>query len=268
MMKKALLVMFTMAFLSTSAMAGTRPEFDVVGDDQSNTFNCLAEGLVLENNGWNASSDFAAEAFVAPAELTEDLCFPGYYSALTTRQRAAQYKYTIVLQMDPETDLDINIQDCVYQNNSETIFGSTASTGAFQTGRAINFLGDNYFYDARNPMVTVRAIPGPYAVSGFTTPFYMTNKTQGGFYELPFVNVLYTSKAIWEESLVARMPQWQMNGPQDTMEYPLSAGDIIEVTIDIPHNGVTDLRYGEDNVSIKYVGESGTVYTADVDAIE
>lgn len=263
MMKKALLVMFTMAFLSTAAMAGTRPEFDVVGDDTDNVFNCMAEGLVLTNNAWNASSDFGAEGFVAPAELTEDLCFPGYYSALTTRQRAAQYVYTIVLQMDPETDLDINIRDCVYKNNSQDIFGDEPNEGAFQTGRAVNFLGDNFFYPARNPMLTVRAIPGPYAVTGFNVPFYMTNKTQGGFNELPFVSLLYTSKAIWAESLVARMPQWQVSAPQDTTEYPLSAGDIIEVTIDIPHNGVTDLRYGEDNVSIKYVGETGTVYTAE-----
>nr|WP_320014147.1 hypothetical protein [uncultured Desulfobacter sp.] len=283
MIKEALLIMITMAFLSASAIAGTRPEFDIVGDDQDSIFNCLSENLVLSNNPINADSDFtsvmdiymeldplgqvisievAKESFKAPAQLTSDLCFPGYYSALTTPGKAATYVYRIVLQMDPKSDLDIEIQDCVYRPSSETIFGSTAKTGAFQTGRAVNFLYDNFFYPGRTPSVTVKAIPGQFASSQFTKPFYFMHKTQGNFIPLPFVGLLYTSKGIWKENLLARMPIWQGQGACGTVEYPLSAGDIIEVTIDIPHNGVTDVRYGEKSVGIKYVGEQDTVYTA------
>nr|WP_320014144.1 hypothetical protein [uncultured Desulfobacter sp.] len=283
MMKKALLVMVTMAFLSTSAFAGYRPEFDLVGDDGDSMFNCLPELEVLTYNAINADSDFtsimdiykdidplgevrikevAKEKFTPPAELSPDLCFPGYYSALTTPGKAATYVYRIVLQMDPVSDLDIEIQDCVSKNNSEQIFGDDPGEGAFQTGRAVNFLYDNFFFPGRNPRVSVKAIPGEFASSQFSQPFYFMHKTQGNFCEFPFVGLLYTSKGIWKESLLGRMPQWQGQGACGTVEYPLSAGDIIEVTIDVPNINVTDVRYGEKSVGIKYVGEHGTGYTA------
>jgi hypothetical protein len=46
-------------------------------------------------------------------------------------------------------------------------------------------------------------------------------------------------------------------------EYPLSAGDIIQIDIVIPPTSTNDLRYGSDNVCIKYVGVTGTIFTAD-----
>lgn len=261
MIKKALFVIVTMAFLSTSAMAGDRPEFDGVGDDSNNWFNCLAEDLVIAANPWNTASAFLRESFTPPAKETGDLCFPGYMSAYTQWHKRAQYKYRIVLQMDPSTDLDINIRDCVTKHNSTTIFGDAPNDGAFQTGRGVDWLGFPGFYPGTNPYVTVMAYPGPYAVFGFNAPFYLTNREQGGLDENDFVEVPYTSKALWQESLVARMPEYEVPAPQNGMEYNLSAGDIIEVVIDIPATGVTDVRYGADNVTVKYVGVTGTVYT-------
>jgi hypothetical protein len=271
MMKKALLIMVTMAFLSTSAMAGERPEFDAVGDDSANYSNCLAEQLVVGSNPWNTNSDFTLvekESFVAPVQLTNDLCFPEYLSAYTQMHRAAQYKYRIVLQMDPASDLDISIRDCVTQNNSTTAFGSSPEDGAFQTGRAVDFLGFPWFIEGANPTVTAIAYPGDTAVYGFDLPFYLTSRTQGALDTKDLRDLLYTSKAIWQESLVARMPEYGVtaasNAGDESMgstEFPLSAGDIIEVTINIPYNGVTDVRYGQDNVTIKYVGVTGTVAT-------
>jgi hypothetical protein len=116
-------------------------------------------------------------------------------------------------------------------------------------------LGNPYFDPAANPRVTATAIPGPNHVYGWNAPFIMVNRTQGGLFLLPFENLLYTSKALWEEGLVAVMPEIA------NATYPLSAGDIIRVDIDIPPTSLTDIRYGSDNVVIKYVGVTGTIYT-------
>ncbi len=42
--------------------------------------------------------------------------------------------------------------------------------------------------------------------------------------------------------------------------YTLSQGDMIEVRVDIPGNSTCDIRYGEDNVVLKYIGMIGTAY--------
>jgi hypothetical protein len=266
-MKKLLFVLLAVAFLCTPAMAGDRPEFDCVGDDSANYFNDAIKALVVANNPWNLASDFAwdpvalwGELFVPPVQLTADLCFPGYLSAYTQWHRPARYTYYIVLQMDPQSDLDINIRDCVYKHNATTIFGAAPFDGADQTGRTFDWLGNPYFDPGANPRITATAFPGPNAVFGFVNPFFLTNRTQGGLFLVPFVDLLYTSKALWEEGLVARMPELGIAAPNG-VEYPLSAGDMVRVDIDIPPTSTTDLRYGSDNVCIKYVGVTGTIYT-------
>lgn len=262
-MKKLLLVLIAAAFICTPALAGDRPEFDCVGDDSANFFNDFIKDFVVANNPWNLASDFTGvvfpqERFIPPVQLTPDLCFGsfGYLSAYTQWHRPARYTYYIVLQMDPQSDLDINIRDCVYKHNSTTIFGAGPFDGADQTGRTFDWLGNPYFDPGANPRITATAIPGPNAVYGWGAPFIMINRTQGGLHLLPFYNLLYTSKALWEEGLVAVMPEYC-----PPRQYPLSAGDIIRVDIDIPPTSTTDIRYGSDNVCIKYVGVTGTIYT-------
>ena len=261
MLKKALLVMVAVAFLCVPALAGDRPEFDCVGDDSANFFNDAVKALVVANNPWNLASAFPNEGFIPPVQLTADLCFPGYLSAYTQWHRPARYTYFIVLQMDPQTDLDINIRDCVSKHNSTTIFGEGPFDGAEQTGRTWDWLGNPIFDPGANPQITAIAIPGPNAAFGFVAPFDLVNRTQGGLFLLPFRNLLYTSKALWEEGLVARMPEWMVPNLSGQTEYPLSAGDVIRVDIDMPSTSTTDVRYGSDNVCIKYVGVTGTIFT-------
>jgi len=261
MLKKALLIMIAITFLSVPAMAGDRPEFDCVGDDSANYFNDLVKDLVVANNPWNLASAFPNEGFIPPVQATADLCFPDYLSAYTQWHRPARYTYFIVLQMDPQTDLDINIRDCVSKHNSTTIFGEGPFDGAEQTGRTWDWLGNPIFDAGANPAVTAQAIPGPYASFGFNVPFDLVNRTQGGLFLLPFRDLLYTSKALWEEGLVARMPEFMVPNQSGGTEYPLSAGDVIRVDIDMPPTSTTDVRYGSDNVCIKYVGVTGTIYT-------
>ena len=268
MMKRLLLVLIAVAFMCTPVLAGDRPEFDCVGDDSANFFNDAVKALVVANNPWNLASDFSdaalfavPEAFIPPVQLTADLCFPGYLSAYTQWHRPARYTYYITLQMDPQTDLDINIRDCVSKHNSTTIFGEGPFDGAEQTGRTWDWLGNPIFNPGANPLVTARALPGPNAAFGFAAPFTLVNRTQGGLFLLPFENLLYTSKAVWEEGLVARMPEFMVPNLSGGTEYPLSAGDIIRIDIDMPATSTTDVRYGSDNVCIKYVGVTGTIYT-------
>jgi hypothetical protein len=265
MFKKALLVMVAVAFLCVPALAGDRPEFDAVCDDSANYFNDRVKALVVGENPWNLNSDWCfpvdpVERFEPPVQPTDDTCFPGYLSAFTQWRRPAVYTWYIVLQMDPQSDIDINIVDCVVKHDSATAFGSNPFEGAAQTGRYELPWGEPVFDPGANPMVTVTAIPGPYAVYGFDAPFALTNRTQGGLFLLPFIDLLYTSKGLWEEGLVARMPEYEVPAPRGT-EYPLSAGDILKIDIKLPLSNPVDVRYGQDNVVIKYVAVDRTIAT-------
>jgi hypothetical protein len=265
MFKKALLVMVAVAFLCVPALAGDRPEFDAVCDDSANYFNDRVKDLVVGENPWNLNSDWCfpvdpVERFEPPVQLTDDTCFPNYLSAFTQWRRPAVYTWYIVLQMDPQSDIDINIVDCVVKHDSSTAFGSNPFEGAAQTGRYELPWGEPVFDPGANPQVTVVAYPGPSAVFGFDAPFALTNRTQGGLFLLPFIDLPYTSKALWEEGLVARMPEYEVPAPRGT-EYPLSAGDILKVEIKLPLSNPVDVRYGQDNVVIKYVAVDRTIAT-------
>jgi hypothetical protein len=267
MFKRLLVVLVAMMFVCGPAFAGDRPEFDAVADDSANYFNDAVKDLVVQANPWNANSDFPwnpligyGEQFLPPVQLTADICFPNYLSAYTQWRRPALYTWYIVLQMDPQSDLDINIRDCVVKHNSKTAFGTSPWEGADQTGRFQLTDGTPVFVPGANPRMTVTAFPGPYAVFGFEAPFILTNRTQGGLAEVPFQDLLFTSKALWEEGLVARMPEFMVPAPQG-VEYPLSAGDMLKIDIEIPFINSVDLRYGQDNVVVKYVGIDGTIAT-------
>jgi hypothetical protein len=275
MFKRIITVVATLAILSSPALAGDRPEFDCVGDDSKNFFNDIIKEMVILENGWNLNSDFTnvmyegemMEYFIAPVQLTDDICFMSlappntdadipYQSALTQWRRPAVYNYQIVLQMDPQSDLDINIVDCVVKHNSQVVFGVNPWEGADQTGRYQMPNGDSFFLDQANPQITVVAHPGPHAVFGFDNEFTLNARRQPGLVDtVALIDAYYTSKALWEEDLVVVMPMY--NAP----EYPLSAGDMINIEIKIPSTSPVDIRYGEDNVCIKYVGITGTIYT-------
>jgi hypothetical protein len=279
-LKNALLIGVMLVCLKAVVFAGGVPEFDSVGDDTSNYFeNSIIERVTAENY-WNQASDFITTSFLGtvmendsgisvkgmeyfnpPVQITEDTCFPEYVSAYTQWRRPAEYEWQIVLQMDPQSDIDIHITECILKQGSQTAFGLKPWEGSDQTGRYQLTNGTSFFITGANPSITVEAKPGPNAVFGFNTPFFLTSRASGGLIASPLKGLNYSAIAIWETNLVARMPEFLVNAPDHGLEYPLSAGDTLNIKIHIPFNNCVDVRYGEDNVTIRYIGTNNTIFT-------
>jgi hypothetical protein len=273
MFKKALLIMVAVAFMCVPALAGERPEFDAVGDDSAIYFQDIAKALVLANNPWNFDSDFTAlldawddpqEYWDGPGAIRPDLCFPNYQS----RKVGAGYtgglsfSWKIVLQMQPDTDLDINIMDCVVKINSNTVWGDSSYTGAHQMGRYLWLGFLSTFDEFRNPVIRARAIAGPNAAGPWDW-FYLTARKHPTL-ELVTLDgdgTYFTSKGIWDESIVVRLPTPGVPvGNQ--LESTLMQGDMIEIQFLMPEESPVDIRYGQYSVFIKYVGVYGSDWTA------
>ncbi|MDY6986724.1 MAG: hypothetical protein SWQ30_01600, partial [Thermodesulfobacteriota bacterium] len=248
--------------------SGSRPEFDTVGCDATNYFaiDDKIKELVVEKNinsygqKINLWSDFLEEYFSTSAgELYPDPCFPGYVSALTDLWNQGVYEWNIVLQMKPESDINLNIVDCVMEHDKLDIWN-----GADQTGRYRASWGELFFVPTGNPHVTVEAIPGPHATPGFEERFNLDARTHPGLFTVPLVNAHYTSKAFWEEGIIMALPETGTSNGQGQSVYNLKDGDNIHVTIEIPMWNTVDIHYGVDSVILKYVGIIGTEYvTAD-----
>ena len=284
--KKILVVFVAVAFMCVPAFAGDQPEFDTVGDDSLNFFNDAIKAMVIDNNiaaddtPINLASDFtecfdcdldedddfdAWEFFDQTAgSLYEDPCFNriGYYeSALTDWWNSAEYEWQIVLQKKPQTDIELNIVDCVLKHNSFDPFGDTPYSGAEQTGRYTMPWGEPIFLASANPRVTVKALPGCYATVGFPEEgFYMDARTMPGLGIVPLVDALYTSIGIWEDGIVMVMPETGKSNAGTEPTFRLKQGDRILVHVDIPSNNSVDIRYGADNVILKYVAVHGTEF--------
>jgi hypothetical protein len=265
--KWSVIIISALLLIGSQAFGGGRPEFDVVGNDNSSHFKDAITTLVLKANPWNTKSDFTGgpfpvmEYFSPPVQLTDDICYDGYRSAYTQWRRPARYEWQIVLQMDPQSDLDINIEQCVVKHSSTTVFGKIPWEGGDQTGRYQLTDGTVFFIPGANPSITVEASPGPNAVFGFTSPFILTGRTQCGITEIPLKYMSYTGTTIWDSTLVARMPEYMTAAPDGGVEYPLSAGDTIKITIAIPFLNSVDIRYGQDNVTVRYIGVNNTIFT-------
>jgi hypothetical protein len=267
MLKKILLILVAVAFMVTPAFAGNRPEFDAVGDDSANVFNDAIKQFVVANafdgfgNLNNHFSNFPQEFFQTQAgALQPDPCFfffpVPYLSALTDAYNEGVYRWRIVLQMKPETDLDLNIVDCVLKHNSFDIL-----TAADQTGRYRAPWGQLFFVPSANPKVTVRALPGRYATPGFPAGgFFMDARQIPGLAPVSLNDVYYTTKAFWEEAIVMVLPATGTTNTAGQAVYNLKQGDQMDVTVTIPFNNTVDVRYGKDNVVLKYVGIIGTEY--------
>jgi hypothetical protein len=272
MMRKIVLSFIVAVFAAAPAYAGGRPEFDAVGDDSANYFNDvtrervvlqnLSEGLkVNEYSDWlnypesindvRVWEDFLNTAGV----LYPDPCFENYVSAFVDAGNSAAYTWRIVLQMKPQSDIDLNIADCVMKQG-----GSNIWTDAQQTGRYRSAWGRLFFVPDANPSLTVRAIPGPFATPGFKKPFHMDGRFLPGLDLLCLNDALYTSKAIWEEGVVIALPRTGKTSSCGEFMYNLKQGDVIEVTISVPGSNTADIRYGKDNVSLEYIGIQGTYF--------
>jgi uncharacterized repeat protein (TIGR01451 family) len=248
-------------------LAGSRPEFDTVGCDATNYFviGDKIKQLVIDRNvnsygqKINLWSDFWDEYFSTTAgELYPDKCFPGYDSALTDPWNQGVYEWNIVLQMKPESDINLNIVDCVMEHNQLDIWNNAEQTGQYRAS-----WGELFFVPAANPMVTAEAIPGPYATPGFEESFTLDGRTHPALNTVPLLNAHYTSKAFWEEGIIIALPETGTTNSQGQSVYNLKNGDNIRVTIEIPTSNTVDIHYGPDNVILKYVGIIGTEYVTE-----
>lgn len=264
---RILSVLVLAVFLASSAWAGNIPEFDAVGCDATNVFAQINEqyGLVVDNNigpngPINLFSVFSAniEFFNQTAgQLFPDPCYGefGLLSALTDAYNEGIYNWQIVLQMKPESDINLNIYDCVLKHNSFDLW-----EGAEQTGRYRADWGQLFFIPTANPIVSVSAVPGQFATPGFAAPFIMDARVMPGLGLVSMDEQLYTSKAHWAEGIVLALPETGSTNVAGQTTFNLKQGDKIAVKIEIPFNNTADVRYGADSVILKYIGIIGTWY--------
>jgi hypothetical protein len=269
MIRKSIFVLIAFALMATPAFADNRPEFDAVDCDAQNVFNAVPEDVVVanafdsDNVNVNENSIFNWEMFYGSGgQPKEDPCFgSGYQSILTPQQTSSYYQWTIVLQMQPESDIDLDIRNCVMKPQGKDIF-----TEAQQTGRFRRSNGELRFVRSANPRMTVVAYPGPFAHPGWKDTnkyFYFWARRLPGLGPFGLIEALYTSKGHWEEGVCMILPKTGVCGPDGHQMYQLRQGDTIEVTVDIPENNTTDLRYGSDNVVLRYIGMVNTEYIGD-----
>lgn len=263
MLKKFAFFMITLAFMTAPALAGNIPEFDTVGDDSANVFNDAIKAEVVANNSINLDSDFTDVLFLGrPAEyfdtsaasLRADPCFEflGYLSSKAGPWFENYFEWRIVLQMAPETDLDLNIRDCVLKENQRDIWFYAQQTGRYRKSN-----GQLVFNKRANPRMTVFATSGFKNIVPAGQSFYMDARLMPTLNLRCFDDQLYTSKALWEESLVLALPEPGGFNQCGQPVFPLREGDLITARVNVPFNNPVDIWYGPDNVSIKYVGIIG-----------
>ena len=282
---KLSIVLVAVLALTVPAWSGNVPEFDTVGLDSANVFainNPIQYGQVIFNNILpdgsllNNRSDFRF-GFYGPYDLREefltgaglelpDPCFGffvkpgqegGYESALTDTWNEAEYEWKIILQMKPESDLNVNIYDCVKKHNEFADWEEFEQTGRYRAP-----WGQLFFTPAQNPTITVKAWPGDLATPGFVNPFFMDARTLPGLEIKALDEALYTSKALWSEGIVMVMPETGVANSKGETMYNLKQGDIMQVKIYVNPNP-TDIFYGQDNVALKYIGIVGTYFFTD-----
>ena len=101
-------------------------EFDTVGDDSAYFFLDRSQGRITENllddsgRRINNYSDFTDELFFSDAGMAmADPCFSGggttYQSIFTSPWTEAVYRWQIVLQMKPSSDIGLQITSCILE---------------------------------------------------------------------------------------------------------------------------------------------------------
>jgi len=258
MMKKLALLVMLLAFITTPAFAGKTPEFDAVGDDSANYFNDFIRTMVSDHNenyngvNLNQNSAFYNEYFsTAASGPIASAIFSGYSDYKIGPWFPTSYEWNIVLQMAPETDLDLQIRDCVLDVNQRDMWFYAQQTGRWRENN-----GQLVFTAAMNPRITVVAAPGPKQPAS-ATAFYMDARKMPNLGLVTLNSRLYTSKALWEENIVMKLPIAGGYNKDGEPTFVLREGDVINVVIDIPWNNPVDIYYGPDNVVIQYVGMLG-----------
>lgn len=240
-----------------------RPEFDAVGDDSVNYFNNMVTRKVVEEardgfgNRINEFSSFSNEYFHNTAgQFYPDWCFEEYVSSLIDPWSEAVFKWQIVLQIKPQSDIDLEINHCVTDGSDYTVWSAASQTGRYCTPWGL-FLS----IPSANPSIAVIAFPGPYATPGFVNPFHLDAKVIPGLNLFSLADTLFPGKALWCENLLISLPATgHLNSIGETC-YVLKSGDYLEITITVPYNNTAYMRYGQDNVLLKYIGVNGTEFS-------
>jgi len=247
-----------------------RPEFDAVGKDSINFFKDYYKNMVIPNardkSGRliNDFSDFASERFTnTAAGLTSDRCFssPGstYLSSLAATWTEAAFEWLITLQMKPASDISLQIVGCVLSAGETDIWKHARQTGLYSTAWAPQA---PVFAPQANPRVTVRAFPGPFAKIGFPEEgFYLDARRSPGLESSSLVASYQTIQSLLDGNIIMAFPKTGNTNAQGETMYELSRGDVVKITIEIPYNNTADVRFGSDNVFLKYLGLVGTEYT-------
>lgn len=295
-MKFKILAVTVLLLSSTQSIAGI-PEFDAVGQDHKNIFNDAVRNAVAANNtssgfpsgipinqhgdwvyrgtagtgaGFNNSG---REKFWSTGSLGIDPCYykptptsfnpfgpfidttnTSYQSYYAGPRNTNKFVWDIVLQMKPESDLNIKIRDCVLNGLSIGV----PMFEATQTGRFRQSNNSLMFRASMNPLITVEAIVGPKHFIPFW--YIMDYRSMPGLSVNSLDHVRYTSKGPWQEGITVKLPEDGESTTAGTPTVRLREGDVIRVTIDIPGRNANDIFYGNDNVSIEYIGERRTAY--------
>jgi hypothetical protein len=268
---KFIALLSALVLVSAVAWAGNTPEYDAVGYDNQNFYSQGNVYYQVVNNGPNGgleadSNFFVRERFDTNAgQLKPSPCF-GIPAALTDVWNEGTYEWWIVLQMKPESDINLNIYDCVLKHNETNIFEY-----ADQTGRYRQPWGELVFNPLYSPLVYASATPGPFATTAFTE-WYEANmeelvldaRTLPGLVQVPLDGVSYTSKAHWPEGIVMALPKSGNTNGSGQPEFNLKQGDLVHVKVEIPPDTNTvDVWYGAESVILKYIGIINTEYFAD-----
>ena len=91
--------------------------------------------------------------------------------------------------------------------------------------------------------------------------FYLDARKTPGLESSALVESNYTIQSLSEGNIVLALPRTGYSNVIGQTMYELSQGDLIEVSMDIPYNSTADVRFGSDNVVLKYLGIVGTEYT-------
>ena len=191
-------------------------------------------------------------------------CHFPYQSVFTPQRSGGIYRWRIVLQQKPASDININIEDCVLTETlscATGIFTSPGETGFFSFGPYL------LFWQATLPTITAVAIPGPNASLGFSCiqPLFARYQPDDTCYLDPICDLPFVSTALFNEEIVVAMPQ-TCSSPfpigNFAPGYTLTGGDMIDVSIGIPETtNPNDYYFGADNVFLTYLGTIGTGVT-------
>ena len=255
---KMFLMLIVVMFLALPAWGSGIPEFDAVGIDANNTYaQDLIYQQIIMNGQSNQCADLPGESFTATAGPVDDVnpC-NGQMSVMTAPNSRAEYMWTIMLQAQPDSDINLKIIDCIEcADCGQSSFWNNA---AEQTGRDTwSFLG-RVWVPGANPSITVRAHPGAYAEPGFYDSFVMDARMIPGLRTTDVCNTLYTSKGNFAETLVLVRPGGGICGANGSPTSQLMRGDKISVEVTIPRINNQRIYYGPDECILEYVGVSGT----------